>query len=200
MSDKTPSSPINLRNLDYSPDANPLMDEVSIPTKRGQVRTGFSGNELVDPQTGEVRAVSAVMRIEEKDDREFVKVFSEGVKATFGLGRTAHRVFQAILDVYQGTRMSNGYADSVYLAWFDGGLCGESIGMSEKTFQRGLKELLSKGFLAPKAPNLFWVNPSLFFKGDVVRFVREYRRKPATPKPDGDGHLQIDAFTEQEQS
>lgn len=191
-------TPINLRNLEYSPDSNPLMEGASIPTKRGQVRTGFSGRELVDPETGELQAVSAIMRIEEKDDREFVKVFSDGVRATYGLGRTAHRVFQAILDVYQGTRMSNGYADSVYLAWFDGGLCGQSIGMSEKTFQRGLKELLSKGFLAPKAPNLFWVNPSLFFKGDVVRFVKEYRRKPVQPPPEGDAHLQVDAFTDEQ--
>lgn len=187
-------SPVNLRNLAYSPEVNPLMDGASIPTKRGQVRTGFSGKELVDPETGELQAVSAIMRIEEKDDREFVKVFSEGVKASFGLSRTAHRVFQATLDVYQGTKMNNGYADSVYLAWFDDGLCGQSIGMSEKTFQRGLKELMGKGFLSPKAPNLFWVNPSLFFKGDVVRFVREYRRKPAAPRPEGDAHLQLDAF------
>ena len=176
------------------------MEGSTIPTRRGQVRTGFSSGELVDPQTGELRAVSAIMRVEEKDEREFVKVFSEGVKATFSLTRTAHRVFQAILDVYQGTKMNNGYADSVYLAWFDDGLCGEAIGMSEKTFQRGLKELLAKDFLAPKAPNLFWVNPSLFFKGDVVRFVREYRRAPAQPpKPESDTHLQIDAFTEEGQ-
>jgi len=43
-------------------------------------------------------------------------------------------------------------------------------------FQTGLNELLAKGFLAPRSPNLFWVNPALFFKGDRVAFVREYRR------------------------
>lgn len=48
--------------------------------------------------------------------------------------------------------------------------------MSEKTFNRGLRELLDKGFIAPKTPGLFWVNPALFFKGDRVRFVREYKR------------------------
>jgi len=41
---------------------------------------------------------------------------------------------------------------------------------------------LAKGFLAPRSPNLFWVNPSLFFKGDRVMFIKEYRRK-AVPMP-----------------
>jgi hypothetical protein len=73
--------------------------------------------------------------------------------------------------------MSKGFADSVYLAWFDGGLSGRSVGMSDDTFNRGMKELLSKGFLSPRGPNVFWVNPSLFFKGDRVLFLKEYRRK-----------------------
>ena len=55
-------------------------------------------------------------------------------------------------------------------------------GMSEKTFQRGLRELLGKSFLAPKLPNVYWVNPALFFKGDRVMFVREYRRRSAQTK------------------
>jgi hypothetical protein len=183
----------DLRFLEYAPEGNPLMKGSTIPTKRGQVRTGFNGKHLLDAETGELTAISTVMRIEEKDDREFVKVFSEGVKATFGLSKTAHRVFQAILDVYQDTKMNNGYADSVYLAWFDDGLCGQKLDMSEYTYKRGLRELLDKRFIAPRTPNLFWVNPSLFFKGDVVRFVKEYRRK--APQ-EGDAHKQVDAFEE----
>jgi hypothetical protein len=29
------------------------------------------------------------------------------------------------------------------------------------------------GILKPKLPNQFWVNPALFFKGDMVAFMRE---------------------------
>lgn len=186
----------DLRFLAYSPDGNPLLDGIVIPTKRGQVRTGFNNKHLVDADTGELTAVSAIMKVEEKDDREFVKVFAEGVRAAFGLSKTAYRVFQAVLDVYQDTKMTNGYADSVYLAWFDDGLCGKNIGMSEYTYKRGFRELLDKQFLAPRTPNLFWVNPALFFKGDVVRFVKEYRRKTTSERPaiEGDTHLQVDAF------
>ncbi|MCZ5683636.1 hypothetical protein O5550_02420, partial [Escherichia coli] len=91
-------------------------------------------------------------------------------------------VFQAILQEYEQMPMSRGFADSIYLAWFDGGLSGRDIGMSEYTFKRGIRELLDKGFIAPQVPNIFWVNPALFFKGDRVMLIREYRRKSKSNK------------------
>lgn len=166
----------NLRELKFSPESNPLLEPTEIEVRRRRVKTGES-KSLVNPDTGELTHVSAVYTIEDKDDEEFVKVFSDGVKAAFGLSKTASRVFQVVLEHYQNTPMSAGYAEAVYIAWFDGGLSGQNIGMTDRTFHTGLKELLAKGFLAPKAPNLFWVNPSLFFKGNRVTFIKEYRRK-----------------------
>lgn len=171
----------NLRRLEYSPDANPLVEGHAISLKRREVRTGLK-RDLVDPKSGEIAAAATIHTIETVDDEHFVKVFSAGVKAIYDLSRTAHRVFQVVLDHYQREPMTGGFADSVYLAWFDGGLSGQAIGMSEDTYQRGLKELLAKGFLAPRGPNVFWINPSLFFKGDRVLFLKEYRRRRSTPK------------------
>ena len=113
----------NLRELQYSPDENPLLVPQEIEVKRRRVKTGTK-RELLDPTTGEVTSVAAIYSIEEKDDEEFVKVFSDGVKAAFGLSTTAARVFQVVLDQYQKTPMSSGYAEAVYLAWFDCGLSG----------------------------------------------------------------------------
>lgn len=166
----------NLRDLAFSPEVNPLLEPHEIKVKSRRVKTGID-HALIDPGTGEIHGIAAIYTIEDKDDADFVKVFAEGVKAAFGLSKTAHRVFQVVLEQYQGTPMRGGYADSVYLAWFDGGLSGQSIGMTDRTFQTGLKELLAKGFLAPRSPNLFWVNPALFFKGDRVMFVKEYRHR-----------------------
>lgn len=179
----------------YSPNVNPFLEPVTVEieakAKRRFVRTATS-QELVDPTTGEVRAVSMVHTVEEKDDEGFVKVFANGVKAAFELGSAGSKVFQAVLDAYQKEKMTGGYADCLTLFWFDNGLNGEAIGMSERTFNRGLKELLEKEFLTPKAPNQFWVNPALFFKGDRVAFVREYRRRsgPTNPK-----QVDIEDFT-----
>lgn len=186
---------IDLRSPDYSPLMNPFLEpttvEVKANTKRRYVRSARS-QELVDPTTGEVKAVSMIHEVVEKDDAEFVKVFAEGVKAAYALGRTAARVFQAVLEAYQKEKMTGGFADCVHLAWFDGGLFGQPIDMSEFTFRRGLKELLEKEFLHPRQPGVYWVNPALFFKGDRVAFVKEYRRRAVVRKPRAADPRQMD--------
>jgi hypothetical protein len=171
----------NLRYLEFSPDVNPLMEPRSITIRRRYVDSGVR-RELSDSD-GVVQAAAVIRNIEEKDDAEFVKVFAAGVAASYDLTRTGQRVFQAVLGEYQNTPMNGGFADAVYLSWFGDGLSGRDVGMSEKTFQRGLRELLSKSFLSPKVPNVYWVNPALFFKGDRVMFVREYRRRSSSKQP-----------------
>ena len=177
--------PVNLRKLEFSPKVNPLVQTQEIVLRKATVRAGRSDN-LVNQQTGEIEAISTVYRVVEKDDAEFVKVFAAGVAASYDLTKTAQRVFTAVLKVYEETPMRGGYVDYLDLYWFDGGLCGDVIDMSEKTFQRGLKELLAKSFLAPRLHNSYWVNPSLFFKGDRVRFIREYVRKSPPDSRQGD--------------
>lgn len=170
---------INLRKLEFSPTYNPLVEPQQLKTKRRLVKSGRT-EDLVNPATGEVTGVAAIHQIEERDDAEFVKVFAAGVSAAYELSKTAQRVFQVVLDQYQRTPMSRGYADVVNLFWFGDGIEGRDVGMSEKTFQRGLRELLEKRFLWAKDPASFWVNPSLFFKGDRVLFIKEYRRRKAS--------------------
>ncbi|MEM5371033.1 MULTISPECIES: hypothetical protein [Burkholderiaceae] len=186
MSDEKP----NLRYLEFSPQVNPLLEPRQITIKRRYVDSGVR-RELMDSD-GVVQAATVIRNIEEKDDAEFVKVFAAGVSASYDLSRTGQRVFQAVLDEYQRTPMQGGFADAVYLSWFGEGLSGRDIGMSEKTFQRGLRELLGKSFLAPKLPNVYWVNPALFFKGDRVMFVREYRRRSAQTKAVDNGQGKLD--------
>ncbi len=165
-----------LRSLSYSPEVNPLMEPQELKMKKRWVKTGRA-ETLVNMSTGEVSGVAAHHQIEDKDDAEFVKVFAAGIKGIYDLTKTASRVFQVVLDQYQREPMSKGFADSIYLAWFDGGLSGQDVGMSESTFNRGLRELVNKSFLYPRSPSVFWVNPSMFFKGDRVLFVKEYRRR-----------------------
>lgn len=168
-----------LDKLAYSPTINPLIEPQEIKTRRRLVRSG-RGEDLVNPATGEVVGVAAIHQVEERDDAEFVKVFAAGVAATYELTKTAQRVFQVVLDQYQRTPMNRGYADAVELFWFGDGIDGRAAGMSEYTFKRGLRELLDKGFLYPKSPSSYWTNPALFFKGDRVMFIKEYRRRRVT--------------------
>ncbi len=165
----------HLDKLQYSPTVNPLMAPQQLKTKRRLVKSGRS-EEVMNTTTGEITGVAAIHQVEERDDAEFVKVFAAGVAASYELSKTAQRVFQVVLDQYQRTPMSRGYADAIDLFWFGVGIEGRDVGMKEDTFKKGLRELLDKNFLAPKSPTSFWTNPALFFKGDRVLFIREYRR------------------------
>lgn len=167
---------VDLRKLDYRPEMSPFLQSVEVPVKKSRVRSGLSERPLIDGESGELIAASVIHQIQEIDTDQFVKVFAQGIALMYELSRTAFRVFQAILREYEKTPMHGGYADEVYLVWFDGGLDGRALDMSEYTFNRGLRELLDKSFISPRSPGRFWVNPSLFFKGDRVMFVREYRR------------------------
>ena len=175
-----------------SPLINPLVEPQQIKTKQRLVKSGRN-EDLVNPVTGEITGIAAIHQIEERDDAEFVKVFAAGVSATYELTKTAQRVFQVVLDQYQRTPMSRGYADSVELFWFDSGIDGRDAGMSERTWMRGLKELLEKRFLYPKTTSSYWTNPALFFKGDRVLFIKEYRRRSKTTQEEleeqGQGRL-----------
>lgn len=186
----------NLQYLNYSPVVNPLMEPQQVTTKRRYVRSGHA-EELINAATGEIHGLAAIHQVEERDDAEFVKVFAAGVAASYDLTKTAQRVFQVVLDQYQRTPMSRGFADHVNLFWFDDGIDGRSVGMSEYTFKRGLRELLDKRFLHPKDSASFWTNPALFFKGDRVLFIKEYRRrvsaKPRSNASDAGDQLSIEA-------
>lgn len=189
----------NLRKLPFSPTVNPLMDGFEMRVKNKQVRTGRAG-EIINRQTGEVeRAV--IVQEQELDDINFVKVFTAGVRAAFDLTLTGSKVFQAVLDVYQRQPLSGGFADSIYLHFFDGGLDGRKLDISDRTFRRGLVELLERGFLAPRGENLFWVNPSLFFRGDRATFIKTYRRtRRVDPTRDPNTIDLVDGLTDRERT
>ena len=176
MSVNTTKRTLKAMRHDYSPLVNPLVEPQQITSKRRYVRSGRS-DDLISSTTGEIVGVATIYQVEERDDAEFVKVFAAGVSASYELTKTAQRVFQVVLDQYQRTPMSRGYADYVNLFWFGDGIEGRDVGMSERTFQRGLKELIEKRVIASKDGTGFWTNPALFFKGDRVLFVKEYRRR-----------------------
>lgn len=163
---------------------NPLVEPQQLKTRRRLVKSGRS-EDLINPATGEISGIAAIHQIEERDDAEFVKVFAAGVAASYELTKTAQRVFQVVLDQYQRTPMTGGFADTVELFWFGDGIEGRDVGISESTWNRGLRELLDKRFISPKTPSSFWVNPALFFKGDRVLFIKEYRRR-SVPKDTAD--------------
>jgi len=58
--DSEMSVTINLRKLEYSPLANPLLEPTEVTVKKRYVKTGTS-EELVSTRTGEVRQTGCVL-------------------------------------------------------------------------------------------------------------------------------------------
>lgn len=152
--------------------ANPFMGEVHIKRGSKKLTVGRAG-ALVNTDTGEINATEISM-IKQVDRTEFVKLFAEGVKRFFELSPSGAKLLAYVLKVVQevpGTdRITLHFMD--YMERFP----GDQTGMKKTTFYRGFTELLSKGFIAQSVvPNLYYINPKLFFNGDRAKFVTEYR-------------------------
>lgn len=154
---------------------NPFWEatEVKVGTKRISVAGGMHISE-----EGESVSHSGVHVIREVDEDEFMKVYTKNIKSIFDLKPSTQRVLQYLLTELQKTPN----ADAIYLAWIGAEeyFSEQSLNVSRSSFQRSMKELLNKGFIAESTkPSMFWFNPNLFFNGNRMAFVHEYRKKKA---------------------
>lgn len=165
-------------NLKARYETNPLVQARELVMKEKTVKVG-SARELVDTVTGEVSNVNAIYQRKVVDSERFAKIYLDGVRHTFGLSKTAQRVFQIILQVCEKD------TDRIYLNWMVAAKYDEK--MIERTYHRGLLELLKAGFIAySDLPNMLWINPHLFFNGDRVKFITEYVRENSPKQLDRD--------------
>lgn len=129
---------------------------------------------------GESVQHSGIHIVESVDKDEFVKLYTKNVKAIFDLKPTTQRVLQYLMVELQ--KIPN--SDAVYLAWVGAEEYFSEVDLkvSRASFHRALKELLEKGFIAESTkPNMFWFNPHLFFNGNRMTFIKEYRVKEKSP-------------------
>lgn len=149
---------------------NPLLVPRSMVFDEKTVKVG-SSRDLIDAETGEIHAVNAIYQRKLVDSERFAKVYLDGVSRTFGLTKTAQRVFQLILLLCKKD------TDRLYLNFMMASKLDDKL--QERTYHRGLLELLKAGFVAySDLPNMLWINPHLFFNGDRVRFITEYTKAP----------------------
>ena len=129
------------------------------------------------------------------DDGAGIGITVGAAKMIMAMGKTPKRTIRVVMFG----------ADSIYLAWIgvEEYLSAEKVPMSRVSFQRALEELLETKFLAESTkPSMYWFNPNLFFNGDRMTFIHEYKIKnnksvldhpdQATLQDEGDTHLQQD--------
>lgn len=163
--------------------------QVSTEVKIGTKRVTMAAGCIVKPDTGESIHMAGVHRIEEVDESQFVKLFTKNASLFFDLNRPAQKLIHFILVLYQDQPGKEG----IWWTWKD---CEDWIkkntikGLSRASYHRALAELLQKKMIAESdRTNFYWINPHVFFNGDRMVFIQEYRkerRKPTKKKDDQD--------------
>ena len=138
--------------------------------KLGDERRGF----IVDNGTGEILGHGGAIsyEFEEVDKERFVKLYLDGLKKAAGLSKAGLSVFELVYNEMRGRPGE----DTVLL--------GVAMSkMEERTFNRGLRELLEKEFLYRSTlASMFFVNIRFMFNGDRLAFVKGYRLKKEDPR------------------
>ncbi len=99
-------------------------------------------------------------------------MFLDGIKQAAGLSKTGIQVFEL---VYLQMRANPG-SDEIKLNQY----VAKDHGMSDRTYQRGVRELLEKEFLyRSPSDGVFFVNIRFMFNGDRLAFVKSYHLKGA---------------------
>jgi len=120
-----------------------------------------------DENTGQVLGHTRFIRQIEVDEDKFAKLYLANFQAFFDLSRRGIRVFGYILTCMKPAK------DMIY---FDMSDCLEyTTYKAPKDVYRGLTELITSEIIARgKNPNLFFINPMMFFNGDRVTFAKTF--------------------------
>jgi hypothetical protein len=156
---------------------NPSVPQAnSLPTRTKRINVpGGRGSVIVDNCTGELKGIGGLgfWWEEEVDTTRFVKLFLDGIKQTAGLSKTGIQVFEL---VYHEMRANPG-RDEIKLNQY----VAKDHNINDRTYQRGVRELLEKEFLyRSPSDGVFFVNIRFMFNGDRLAFVKSYHLKGAS--------------------
>jgi hypothetical protein len=149
----------------------PATSGITTRNKRFHV-PGGKGSVIVDNSSGEIKGIGGMgfWWEEEVDSSRFVKLFLDGIKQAAGLSKTGIQVFEL---VYHQMRAHPG-SDEIKLNQY----VAKDHGLSDRTYQRGVRELLEKEFVyRSPSDGVFFVNIRFMFNGDRLAFVKTYHLK-----------------------
>lgn len=158
---------------------NPFIEPSTITTRRKRTVVVKGGKAIVDKETQQTEDLAEVVMVREVDDQQFVKLFTQNLRVFFDLSPVAMKLLQVVL--HQVQRTVNNDKIMLNLALVEAYFTQtHQDPLSKTSFHRAIRELLDKKFLAESViSGLYFINPHLFFNGDRVRFVQEFRRKRA---------------------
>lgn len=173
------SSPTLTRYGHQIYEVNPSLNQ-PLPVRIRQTKPSKMGDAyMVAPGTGEVVGRGAFAFVEEKevDSEEFVKIYLAGVRQYGELSKAGALLFEFVYKEISGRGSKD--KDTVSLNF----LLAQrwKADLSRRTYERGMNELLEKGFLYRSlAADMYFVNVRFMFNGDRMALVRSVRRKGST--------------------
>lgn len=184
MSEKYTPRP-DIQPSETNPFVGDLVDHASkgmiIKNKtRGRVmmaNNGFVAQKLGlhNQSTGEVLEDESLVVAVKKavDTEEFVKIFVGGMTALFGLSKRAYEVATCLMKSYNHGQLS-GTNDLIYFNHREA--VDQGYSRKYQTYKSALNELVGAGFMAPaaKGKDWYWINPTLFYRGDRVTIINQY--------------------------
>lgn len=148
-------------------ETNPFV--LAVETKKKPIYNKNKDMALVHGLTGEISQLGGFVSYEEVSAEKFVQLFIGGVRQLEKLTNAGVRVFSVLYSEVQ----SNIGKDLVYLSY--SAIDQQTNPMGLTTYNRGMKELITKGFIAP-TPNqgLFWLNPNYIYNGNRLTLAKTY--------------------------
>lgn len=178
---------------------NPFLQKLLVPVKSKNQAVATSKNDIIiNTITGEHKDDALFLASKKNvDAEEFVKLFQGSMAAIFGLSKAAQRVFSYIFSITKPSQ------DTLLFRVDD---CKKATKYnSVQTIYSGLAELLENEFIAKSdITNVFYINPQIFYKGDRLIILREYRKRRTKEKDSSqlemwmdtsDVQSKIDSFT-----
>jgi len=136
-----------------------------VPTKQMKVRAG--NKETLYDEDGNEAGSKDFYKYVEYDPASYTKVFHDNVREFYPLKESSFKVFFYMTKLLKPHKLEfTFYRDE----------CAKEVGISETTIYRALAELIQYDFIAKtKRDEKFFINPTLWFNGDRVRFIKEFR-------------------------
>lgn len=174
-------------------EVTPKINEESQPTRWGKVlyetNPSVAGNfpikikakrsknlgdaYMVAPGTGEVVARGSFNFVEEieVDEAQFVKVYLDGIKQHAQLGKAGVMLFEFVYRELSGAKAKDN--DRVNLNYFLAQKWKPDL--NKRTYERGMSELLEKGFLFRSiSADIYFVNIRFMFNGSRQNIIKSY--------------------------
>jgi hypothetical protein len=140
-----------------------------VPSKKKNVFAG-SANKIVINEDGEVEGHTMFVSVKEIDPTKFVKLYLNDIRVLYDLSKTAIKILSYFMNATKPNK------DEVLFIMEE---CKEFTGLkTDASIYTGLGELIESNIIArTKHSYLYFINPHVFFNGDRVSFMKEYRIK-----------------------